>query len=194
MKDIRQYRKKPVIVEAVQLDNINASSVVRWIGEDKAKMNLESDEAWKLGKAPPIFSVTICTLDGDMKAMPGDYIIKGVHGEFYPCKPDIFEKTYEAVEPPKEERGNMSILIQGLSMPDEGCHHTICVYSDGKVETGEPNSYQAIPLPPHGRLIDADAFGKSDRMVGKMMMFGGEYVYTQSEIDRAPTIIKAEGE
>lgn len=101
--DVRQYRKKPVIVEAVQLDNINMPCAVRWIGEDKAKMNLESDEAWKLGKAPPIFSVTICTLEGDMKAMPGDYIIKGVHGEFYPCKPDIFEKTYEIVEPTKEE-------------------------------------------------------------------------------------------
>lgn len=100
---IRQYRKKPVVIEAVQLDNINVPCVVRWIGEDKAKMELESDEAWTLGKAPPIFSVTICTLEGDMKAMPGDYIIKGVGGEFYPCKPDIFEKTYEAVEPPKEE-------------------------------------------------------------------------------------------
>ena len=100
---IRQYRKKPVIIEAVQLNNLNVPSVVRWIGEDKAKMNLESDEAWKLGKAPPIFSVTISTLEGGMKAMPGDYIIKGVNGEFYPCKPDIFEKTYEAVEPQKEE-------------------------------------------------------------------------------------------
>ena len=100
---IRQFRKKPIIVEAVQLDNLNVPSVVRWIGEDKAKMNLEFDEARKLGKAHPIFSVTICTLEGNMKAMPGDYIIKGVHGEFYPCKPDIFEKTYEDVEPPEEE-------------------------------------------------------------------------------------------
>lgn len=99
---IRQYRKKPVIIEAVQLDNINAPRVVQWIGEDKAKMNLESDAAWNQGKAPPVFSVTIHTLEGDMKAMPGDYVIKGVHGEFYPCKPDIFEKTYEIVEPPKE--------------------------------------------------------------------------------------------
>ena len=100
MKDtiIRQYRKKPVIVEAVQLDNINVPSVVRWIGEDKAKMELESDEAWKLGKAPPIFSVTICTLEGNMKALLGDYVIRGVNGEFYPCKPDIFAKTYEEVD------------------------------------------------------------------------------------------------
>ena len=95
---ISQYRKKPVVVEAARFTNLNAPDIVRWIGENKAKMNLENDEAWKLGKAPPIFSVTICTLEGDMKAMPGDYIIKGVQGEFYPCKPDIFAKTYEPAE------------------------------------------------------------------------------------------------
>ncbi len=46
-----------------------------------------------------------------------------------------------------------------------------------------------VYVPPHGRLIDADALIKSDSVVGKLMMFGGEYIYTQSEIDRAPTII-----
>ena len=95
---IKKYRKRPVVIEAVQLDNINVPSAVRWIGVDKATMNLESDAAYRAGKGPPVFSVIIHTLEGDMKAMPGDYIIKGVHGEFYPCKPDIFEKTYEAVE------------------------------------------------------------------------------------------------
>ena len=85
-------------MEAARFTNLNAPDIVRWIGENKAKMNLENDEAWKLGKAHPIFSVTICTLEGDMKAMPGDYIIKGVQGEFYPCKPDIFAKTYEPAE------------------------------------------------------------------------------------------------
>lgn len=95
---VKQYRKKPVVIEAVQLDNINAPDVVRWIGEDKAKMELESDTAYQAGKAPPVFSVTIKTLEGDMKAMPGDYVIRGVNGEFYPCKPDIFAKTYEEVD------------------------------------------------------------------------------------------------
>ncbi len=51
-----------------------------------------------------------------------------------------------------------------------------------------------LPPIPHGRLIDVDALQKSDRMVGKLMMFGGEYVYTQAEIDRAPTVIPAEKE
>ena len=94
---IKRYRKKPVVIEAMQLNNINAPSAVRWIGEDKAKMNLESDAAYQAGKAPPVFSVTIKTLEGDMKAMPGNYIIKGANGEFYPCKSDIFDKTYEEV-------------------------------------------------------------------------------------------------
>lgn len=51
-----------------------------------------------------------------------------------------------------------------------------------------------VPVPPHGNLIDRDALVKSDRMVGKLMMYGGECVYTQAEIDRAPTIIPASEE
>ena len=97
MSEIKKYRKKPVTVEAVQLNNLNASNITHWIGKDKAKLNLESEAAYQVGKAPPVFSVTIKTLEGDMKAIPGDYVIKGVNGEFYPCKPDIFDKTYEEV-------------------------------------------------------------------------------------------------
>lgn len=104
MKEIRQYRKKPVVVEAVRLNTTNMPEVADWIGGDTAKIVVESEEAWKLGKSVPGFSMTIHTLEGDMTAKSGDYIIKGIHGEFYPCKQDIFEKTYEAViEPPKEE-------------------------------------------------------------------------------------------
>lgn len=47
---------------------------------------------------PIVAHINIDTLEGTMRADPGDFIIKGVNGEFYPCKPDIFEKTYEAVE------------------------------------------------------------------------------------------------
>lgn len=49
----------------------------------------------------------------------------------------------------------MSILINGLEMPKDGCHHMICIYADGTVSTGW-RTYMAIPIPPHGRLIDAD--------------------------------------
>lgn len=49
------------------------------------------------------------------------------------------------------------VLIKNMEMPKEGCHHTLSIYSDGSVEIGRRNNYRAIELPPHGRLIDADA-------------------------------------
>lgn len=64
------------------------------------QMKLEyefSDTAWEAGAGIPFEAFTIHTLEGDMTARRGDYIIKGVNGEFYPCKADIFKKTYEEV-------------------------------------------------------------------------------------------------
>jgi hypothetical protein len=94
-----KFRKKPVVIEARQ--------VPPPIGEDEDVMNyLElCDELakWCSGISFMLASendphMIIETLEGDMKASPLDYIIKGVNGEFYPCKPDIFEKTYDLVE------------------------------------------------------------------------------------------------
>ena len=79
-----KYRKRPVVIEAVQ-----------WTGENKKEvfdfMNWRNAEIRK-------DTLVIHTLEGNMKADPGDYIIKGVQGEIYPCKPDIFKSTYEQVE------------------------------------------------------------------------------------------------
>ena len=80
-----KFRKKPVIVEAMQFDGRNATEIGRWAGTD-----WEDDF---LGQ-----SMSIVTLEGTMTASPGDWIIKGIRREFYPCKPDIFEATYEAVD------------------------------------------------------------------------------------------------
>ena len=80
-----KYRKKPVVIEAIQ-----------WTGENEAEIDL-----FLLGhftKCDDSDSIFIPTLEGVMEASLGDYIIKGVQGEFYPCKPDIFEKTYEPAE------------------------------------------------------------------------------------------------
>ncbi len=86
-----KYRKKPVEVEAMQYTEEKRDEVIRWcdcqhtsIDEDGAEYELEN--------------LRIHTLEGKMMARLGDYIIKGVQGEFYPCKPDIFEATYERVE------------------------------------------------------------------------------------------------
>jgi hypothetical protein len=83
-----QYRKKPVIIEAVQLRDLeipNLMEIQQFVGLGKDVFEVESD------------GLIIKTLEGNMKASIGDFIIKGVEGEFYPCKPDIFEKTYEKV-------------------------------------------------------------------------------------------------
>lgn len=93
---IQKFRKKPVEIEAVQFTNINKEEIELFVGKP-LKHEIESDTAYIAGVAPPSSSLTIVTLEGEMKAMPGDWIIKGINGEFYPCKPDIFEKTYELV-------------------------------------------------------------------------------------------------
>ena len=90
----------------------------------------------------------------------------------------------------------MSILIEGMELPKG---KEVFLRIDEKGEVYVYGSYptelhKAVPVPPHGRCIDADALIKSDSVVGKLMMFGGEYVYTQSEIDRATTIIPADPE
>lgn len=77
-----KFRKKPVVIEAVQWTGSNKSDVAllggrgRWVGD----------------------TLLVETLEGTMQAVPGDWIIKGIKGEFYPCKPDIFEATYEPAE------------------------------------------------------------------------------------------------
>jgi hypothetical protein len=89
---MKKYRKKPVVIEAVQLDGTgtNAEEIVTWIGNGKG-----TARHVKLNKQPA--AIYIRTLEGEMRADVGDWIIRGVQGEFYPCKPDIFEATYDAV-------------------------------------------------------------------------------------------------
>lgn len=84
-----KYRKKPVVVEARV-----------WTGENQKEIQAflhDGDEFAAHGWVTGLY-VEIGTLEGLMVATMGDYIIKGVKGEFYPCKPDIFEMTYEKAE------------------------------------------------------------------------------------------------
>lgn len=78
-----KYRKKPVVVDALVWNGCNAREIVMFVGHDAFFRNGE---------------LYISTLEGPHHASVGDYIIKGVNGEHYPCKPDIFEKTYEPAE------------------------------------------------------------------------------------------------
>ena len=85
-----KYRKKPVVIEAVKFDK------TKWESEIKQAKLSESFPMVLLCIISGFIPV-IETLEGDMKVNDGDYIIKGVQGEFYPCKPDIFLETYELV-------------------------------------------------------------------------------------------------
>lgn len=82
-----KYRKKPVVVEAVQYHAPNIGAVMDFIKDD---IHLVFNHKTN--------SYFIPTLEGNMEITDGDYIIKGLQGEFYPCKPDIFAETYEKTE------------------------------------------------------------------------------------------------
>ena len=90
-----RYRKKPVEVDAIKWTGYNISEVKDFVGE--SLLYEIYDGAWQVGKAPVMVDMKIKTLEGNMSVSIGDYIIKGIQGEFYPCKPDIFEQTYEPV-------------------------------------------------------------------------------------------------
>lgn len=86
-----QFRKRPVVIEAVKYD---------WDDASKCRDEAQDDIADFMGSNISVVGdfVEIPTLEGVMQASKGDWIIKGVKGEFYPCRPDIFEMTYEPVE------------------------------------------------------------------------------------------------
>jgi hypothetical protein len=88
---MRKFRKKPVVIEAVRVPVID--DPLAW-GELVGFFNGGLGAHWKV---LPDYSIEIQTLEGAMRGEPGDWIIKGVKGEFYPCKPDIFSATYEEV-------------------------------------------------------------------------------------------------
>lgn len=90
MSELKKYRKLPVVIEAIQFDGTGASlkAIREFIGQNYY--------GWSCLRSQ-FDDLLIKTLEGVMTANIGDYIIKGVNGEFYPCKPDIFEKTYEEV-------------------------------------------------------------------------------------------------
>ena len=92
MRQSHLYRKKPVIIEAAWFKTPEvAESIAAWCGGRVCSESKASDPT------DVTYWIDIPTLEGVMKASLGDYIIKGVRGEFYPCKPDIFEDTYERV-------------------------------------------------------------------------------------------------
>ena len=82
--EVRNYRKKPVIVQAIQWNDFNLDKVLKFTGTEATLKSRNT--------------LLVETLEGIMQASIGDFIIKGIKGEFYPCKEDIFKKTYELIK------------------------------------------------------------------------------------------------
>lgn len=91
---IQKYRKKPVVIEAIEWTGNNLKQVIEFTGQHVSASHYKWKEYQDL---VDLQGLKIFTLEGSHMATIGDMIIKGVHGEFYPCKPDIFAKTYDHV-------------------------------------------------------------------------------------------------
>ena len=123
---MQKFVKKPVVVEAIQYNGINITEI----------------ESFLVSKLPTVWSsvedtqLIIPTLEGDMKVSKGDYIIKGIKGEFYPCKPDIFKSTYNVVE------DNNGILSEG----EKRVRTNFNVSSSKSVDTAKQLMAEAINL------------------------------------------------
>lgn len=98
-----KWRKKPVVIEAIQWDGKNQREMFDFLTNGR-KVNCDvtlDEDTFRIDLVNggcQVGNLIIKTLEGEMTANIGDFIIRGVSDEFYPCKPDIFEKTYELVE------------------------------------------------------------------------------------------------
>lgn len=92
-----KFRKKPVVIDAVQWTGQNQREMFDFLEGEPTKYMDSCGENFRIAHNLVEGGLVIKTLEGEHIATIWDYIIKGVNGEFYPCKPDIFEKTYEAV-------------------------------------------------------------------------------------------------
>lgn len=124
---MQKFVKKPVVVQAVEYNGANKEEIEAFVGKKLDTIYTELKEPLEL-KIP--------TLEGDMKVSKGDYVIKGIKGEFYPCKPDVFKSTYNVVE------DNNGILSEG----EKRVRTNFNVSSSKSVDTAKQLMAEAINL------------------------------------------------
>jgi hypothetical protein len=90
---IKEYKKKPVMIQALKVEENNIDEITSFCGN-----KVQIGQGLLPPNPRPQLIIIIKTLEGDMQCHTGDYIIKGVRGEFYPCRGDIFEDTYECAD------------------------------------------------------------------------------------------------
>jgi hypothetical protein len=164
-----KYRKKPVVIDAFRM---GIDPRPDWF-QDKVSTNEIITHAWRESFSPFDHSTTWCeikTLEGTMRGDYGDYIIQGVNGEVYPCKPDIFEKTHELadltppVQPDITQRAGKYFIV---SVKDEGFH----LQSD----EGEEVHYILIDI--NGRMEGySDDLKEIESIYGRVTRIPGEVI------------------
>ena len=98
MNSVKKYRKLPVVIEAIQWNGNNQQEIMDFVGKQLRFSRVPAAMEHNFDCPDSAYNFMIPTLEGNMMAVKNDYIIKGINGEFYPCKPDIFAKTYEQLE------------------------------------------------------------------------------------------------
>jgi hypothetical protein len=109
---VKKYRKLPVVIEAVEWTGNNLREVIDFVGLHPFAEKWTWEEYEKVVKTD---GLKIFTLEGSHMATIGDFIIKGVHGEPYPCKPDIFAKTYEDADAESAQAAKYRACVEALN-------------------------------------------------------------------------------
>lgn len=151
-----KFVKKKVVIEAVHWNGNEISETPKWILEA-----LNNGVLIYFGD-----KIQVRTLEGVMTASPGDYIIRGVDGELYPCKPDIFEKTYEKVEEGKESENLnfgevIEILKQGGLVRRKGWNGKglfVIKQVPAHIESGVIPRMQSLPQSAKDRILKGKGF------------------------------------
>lgn len=128
-----RYKKKPVIIEAIQWDGHNDDEIREFLGIDFAGMgdNLVAYKPESEQYRSKL--IYISTLEGTMEASVGDYIIRGINGEHYPCNPDIFEKTYDEDNLLDDE--NFMFIVVGVPKQSVSLELTSKIYDNHDFKT-----------------------------------------------------------
>jgi hypothetical protein len=128
-----RIRKKPIEVEGEQIDDYNIKYLSSWCG---GIVKFREDNLTPY--------IMIPTLEGSMRAEKGDWIIKGVNGEFYPCKDSIFKKTYDVIT--GEKAGDDKIMVDGIVEHEDGSATVTFELSDEMVKTFAKIGLEAVLL------------------------------------------------
>ena len=101
----QRFQKRPVQIQAMQFDGTASvtDAILRWAGSQIGMLGYNQ-------ATNTCFQLTIKTLEGTMLASHGDWIIRGIQGEIYPCKPDIFEQSYDPVYDPEQDPDQLALF------------------------------------------------------------------------------------